>query len=126
MAEMGTLKSIEGNKKVSRQNQSLAEILGEVKSGMLLRRTHPKVVAYTIVRQKRDWSNLPFFLLELYRIFLVATPFIALWIVLVIHGLPYILWEYNRYTCTYYSFHAERTLPNESDCSFIRFIDVEN
>ncbi len=91
----------------------------------------PRVTFYRRIRQKRDYSNLPFILIWIYRMMIFIAPLAALWLVIGTHGNPHILWEYSyrgshnhhiKETCTYISFDSHKTQYGP-DCPFIQLID---
>ena len=88
----------------------------------------PEVTYYRRIKQKRDWSILPFALIHTVRAILLIAPILALWWVIENHGTPHVLWEYTyrgnptnhvKEHCTYIGFESRKTQYGP-DCPFIK------
>ena len=88
----------------------------------------PIVIWYRRIKQKRDWSILPFALIHTVRALLMIAPILALWWIIESYGNPHVLWEYTyrgtqhshvKETCTYIGFDSRKTRFGP-DCPLIQ------
>ncbi len=61
----------------------------------------PRSTYYKTVKHKRDWSFLPYRLLNCYKALLVSVPLAGCAYVLMTYGMPHLLIEHHNTQCSY-------------------------